>query len=330
MSFLRECATWLDEGMPAADVLRRMRERYSTPDCMKVKTCLVRKLCKHDPAYRTALEEQLAQLSDVHERERVRALIERATSASRCRTGDDVADAILAQLPPSLPRNVRDLHVTTEEFRACKKNARRARLEKNSEKRVVDGVLLLETSRETLRTASTVAELALALMLLTGRRQCELLSGHSVFSADPDCAYAAIFRGQAKRKSSDCAYRIPLLYDYESVHAAYERLRAMQGQETLTRERTSRKYQSLLSRVLTHDETFQAVGRVHGLRGVYACMALRAFTWAGRSDSFVTMCILGHCDLDESLVYTTFDIGTAFVDRYGASLGEGPLTDPAP
>jgi hypothetical protein len=69
-------------------------------------------------------------------------------------------------------------------------------------------------------------------------------------------------------------------------------------------------------------------GRVHALRGVYTCMALRLFDWQA-SDAHVAMSILGHAGLHESLVYTTFSLGASFADEQ--RLGDGPVVkDDAP
>lgn len=313
MDFLRQCASQLDDGVAAKDVLEAMRERYTTPACMKVKTCLVRSMCKPDPAFAEALNAQLTAIHDGADRTRLRESVERAIARGARRTGDLAVDSILRALPPLLSRNARDLHVSGGEMRECKRVARCARLCKNRLKTAVDGRALLEAARASIRAGSTLGELALSLMLITGRRQCEILSGASTFDPVPGIARAAAFTGQAKRRTSDATYRIPLLDDYAVVEAGYAKLRGLQKHETMTRREASRRYQSLLSRRLASgNDAFAEAQHPHGLRGIYACMALCAFRWAPKSDSFVTMCILGHRDLEESLVYTTYDVGDEF------------------
>lgn len=345
MEFLKECAHRLDEGVAAEKVLESMRERYTTPGCMKVKTCIVRRLCNADPQFDEALQTAIAKVPPGIEPPRRRALYELVRHAAwhgKFVTGDIEADQILKAMPPYLPRNVRDLHVTPSEIRECKKRARVSRLVKNHARVVVDGCALLSKARHDLRHATTLSDLALSLMLLTGRRQCEILSGQSTFEATDTTLFAARFTGQAKRRglrtyealqtktddqqttSEEVCYVIPLLDDFFTIRQGYQRLQTLQEGKVLDRDQTSRKYQSLLSRRL--HEVFPDAKHPHGLRGVYACMALRAFTWGDMSDSFVTMCILGHRDLDESLVYTTFDVGESFVTCHGKSLGTGHLT----
>ena len=269
MEFLKHCAALLEEGRPGEEVLSIMRERYKTAGCLKVKTCIVRKLCEKE--------------------------------------GE------------SLPRNVRDLHVTLEEVRKCKRESRKARLMKNAKRTVVRGEEMVAVSREGMREATTVSDLALCIMFCTGRRSCEVLCGGSSFLPVPGSEYASLFLGQAKRggqrkRREDAPpafpYVIPLLAPYDEVLSAYERLRRMQGNALLSKEAASRRYQPLLSRrLVARGDALSDANKPHGLRGSYVCTVLRAFLWGEKSDSYVVMKCLGHGDLDESLVYTTFDVG---------------------
>ncbi|OUU49641.1 MAG: hypothetical protein CBC12_07400 [Candidatus Puniceispirillum sp. TMED52] len=330
MNFLQECASDLDSGSSAQTVLSKMRTRYTTPVCMKVKTCLVRKMCKPDPTFVDALNTILVEDVQCDDRERIKKRVMECVTSSRRKSNETLVDEILKKLPDYLPKNVRQLHITPSEIRECKKNSRISRLSKNQSKTRVNGVKLLEQARSDVISAVYISDLAFALMLLTGRRQCEILSGNASFVAVEGNPYAAEFTGQAKRKGgvdSPHVYTIPLLETYDIILNAYLKLRDLQERAILTKDQTSRKYQSLLSRrLVSRCDYFSDVGHPHGLRGVYACMALRAFTWGTMSDSFVTMCILGHRDLDESLVYTTFDVGEDFTNVYGKTLGNGELT----
>lgn len=312
MEFLKSCAEDLDKGKPAEEVLEMMRKRYSTATCLKVKTCEVRKLCSPCPLHVKAFEEETRTLTP-HAKEAVR-------TAARTRiliTRNEEVDAVLKRLPPYLPKNARDLHVSSEEFKDCKKRAILSRLEKNRMVAKVNGRDLLDKAREMLVSSERVPHLALSLMLLTGRRTCEILSGRSSFRAVNGFDYAVQFVGQAKRKGFEGAYNIPVLEKKDVILSAYERLRDLQKKEMNTNSLTSRKYQSLLSRTLCALPLFQDARRPHGLRGAYACMCLKAFEWGSLSNSFVTMTILGHRDIEESLVYTAYDVGRDFDERLG-------------
>jgi hypothetical protein len=327
MDFLKECARRLDEGTPTEEVLTSMRERYTTPGCLKVKTCLVRQLCNPSKEYQHALTDALEKSS-----EETRVMIQRAVDTGKKYTGDEHVDKILRSLPPTLPKNVRELHINGDEWKACKNNARKARFEKNRHCVHVHGEALITLARQELHAAKNVPDLALAIMFVTGRRECEVLCGWSTLSRVEGAEYAAEFFGQAKCKEERPPYKIPLLARFEDVDVAWGRLRDLQCHAKLTRRQASRKYQSALCRKLSaRNDAFSDVLHPHGLRGAYACMALCAFRWGKHSPAFVTMCILGHRDLDESLVYTTYKMDEDFANSINGTLGEGILTIlPAP
>ena len=199
--------------------------------------------------------------------------------------------------------------------------------------------------------SASVASLALALMLATGRRSCEVLNGRStVVAVGP---YAVRFGGQAKRRGvapdavdggvadeggdgkgvlgvegGGGGYVVPVLAPADDVVAALAALRHAQRHVALGNRETSRRSQSLLGRTLTADATWKQCGRPHALRGVYACVALRLFDWGDAADAYVAMCILGHAGLTESLVYTPYHLGDDFGEE--PRLGAGSLTDVAP
>jgi hypothetical protein len=201
-------------------------------------------------------------------------------------------------------------------------------MQKNSRQVCVSGRVLLGHARQQLTTATTVFDLALSLLLVTGRRTCEILNGTTRFEAHG--LHSVLFIGQAKRTDAD-AYVIPVLARAADVILAMGRLRDLQTHGTVDNDECSRKYQSGLRRRLLSDKTWAQCGRVHALRGVYVCMSLRLFEWTGvgvvgerPSDAYVAMCILGHRGLMESLVYTPFSVGDDFGDE--PTLGQGHLT----
>lgn len=380
MDFMRECARRLDAGASAESVLADMRARYTTPGCLNVKTCAVRKLCAPTAEYEAACaarvrafaeecggqEEAAAGVEEGgdDEDEARRKRIARFEADLRAGTSRDAATRkVLYALPPRLPANVRRLTITRAEVRACKRAHASRAVARNRVRQRVDGRALLAHSRATVAAAArawaeraatdesaSVASLALALMLATGRRSCEVLNGRSTVAAVGP--YAVRFGGQAKRRGvapdavggvgddggdgkgvlgvdgSDGGYVVPVLAPADDVVGALAALRRAQRHAVLGNRETSRRYQSLLGRTLAADATWKECGRPHALRGVYACVALRLFDWGDAADAYVAMCILGHSGLTESLVYTPYHLG----DDFGAEprLGAGSLTDVAP
>lgn len=283
-----------------------------------------------------------------------------------CWTRDDEREvwALLRTLPPRLSANARALCVSRTEGRECKRLSARGLVEKNKARIRVDGRALLAHARRVVAaeardhnegaregegaksssssssSSHSIAELALCLMLLTGRRTCEVLNGASHFSRllvdseeEEGDEYALIFKGQAKRRGMPSpAYRIPVLAPPAILLSAMDALRARQGGWVAETNRAcSLRYQSLLARTLGDDSKtpWKACGRVHALRGIYAVLCLRLFDWTlpdgeEPTDAYVTMHILGHASVEESLAYTAYSVGPGIVEE--PPLGRGRLT----
>lgn len=314
MDFLRDCAARLDAGTPAELVLRDMSQRYSTVRCLNVKTCLVRNLCRPTDEYLSSL----AGLCEAHPDMR-----DELTNPTRA--GKD-ARRLLWSLPPKWDENVRRLKVTRAQMIECKRLGAQSAILKNQRKVRVNGCEMLDHARSILRGCAEqrFSDVALALMLVTGRRTCEVLNGRSVFERVNGETHALRFQGMAKRRGRGEVIEIPILAHVDDVLRSVDEIRLRQKKRTLANRETSRRYQSLLGREFTSSTVWTSARRPHGLRGVYACMALQLFRWEGDpADAYVAMCILGHTGLHESLVYTTFHVGEG-LERF--SLGRGRYT----
>ena len=327
MEFLRRCAARLDGGEAAATVLADMRARYTTARSLNVHTCRVRQMCAPAPAYVAACERLLAEAEDGM-RQRLASALAGESSA------DEEVRRRLATLPHRLPENVYALRATRAEVRECKRLTARGAMHKNCTRRCVDGRALLADARSLVANPEAappgVLDLALALMLVTGRRTCETLNLRSTLEEE-DGDFAARFGGQAKRRGKEAAkYTISLLAPFADVVRAVAELRRRQRKkiEALSNQATSRRYQSALrQRLHSKGGAWAAVGCVHDLRGLYACMALRLFRWPPEySEAFLAMSLLGHRGLHESLVYTPFYLGDDFAHE--PCLGEGRFTPP--
>ena len=309
MEFLRECAKRLDDGEAAEDVMVDMRERYKTVRCLNVKTSLVRSMCKPCPVF-----------------------LEQAS-------GDE--DLISGRkrpplgFPPRLPANVRAFCITRKEMKMCKRLGAQSALNKNRTRIKVDGRAILALCRTELDSvlANKKKEgplFILSIMLLSGRRTCEILNGQSCFTVAGE--YSVMFSGQAKRRTNtESSYIIPTLHRAEVIVLALVRLRqwrppVLSHNEMSDNQATSNKNQSWLSRTVSSHRLLKTAGHPHSLRGLYACMCYRLFTWeTDYTEAFVVMHVLGHSGLQESLVYTPFNLGPEFASE--PSLGRMSLPE---
>lgn len=330
MEFLRECARRLDTGESSEKVMHDLRQRYTTLRCVNVKSCLVRKLCALSPVYEAACAELLRRADlDEEMRSEVRAYIECGT---RCTREESIA--LVRALPPRMPENVRRFALSREESRACRRLGAQRAVEKNKVMKRVPGRTLLAHARCILDecgvSCKPLSELVFALLLVTGRRECELLNGRSSLTLEGASPYALTFGGQAKKRRGAPAtsYTIPTLAPAADVVRGLRALRSAQNKGVMMEERqsrdnaaTSRCYQSYLSRHLSSTPPWNACPHVHALRGIYACIATRLFDWGDHSDAYVVMSILGHAGMTESLVYTPFRLGDDFGDEPRLGLG---------
>lgn len=303
MDFLQDCARRLDCGEDANMVLQDMKTRYTTVRALNVKTCIVRGMCESTNEYKSVQEHNRMHPDD------------RKT------------------LPHRVSTNVQRLKVTREEMKACKRLQTQSAVKKNMRMLRVDGRGILDTCRRTLQQAdvASIPLLALSLMLLTGRRTCEVLNGQSTFTKHDRFEYAIVFRGQAKRRHKEVAsFDIPVLACPDTVLHAMSVLRSRTGTPEAMNERdvcpndkhpdinqrTSRRYQSWLSRTLRNHTVLGQAGHPHSLRGLYACMCTKLFEWEDDyAPAYIAMRILGHCGLQESLVYTPYHLGDDFASE---------------
>ena len=113
---------------------------------------------------------------------------------------------------------------------------------------------------------------------------------------------------------------IPVLCDADIVLAAIQELRTRQNFQITSNRESSSRYQSELGKELHKREHFKTCKKVHNLRGIYACLVNKLFKY-NETFSYVTMKILGHSSITESLTYTSFHIHNLNV----GVLGDGYL-----
>lgn len=207
------------------------------------------------------------------------------------------------------------LPIGEDTHRECKRLSRRNALKKNSAMLNIDGDALLQYARHTLRHTdeADMYAIALALLVVTGRRTSEIMNGKSKFELVRDRKYVAIFHGQLKTKRQ-VAYAIPLLASIQRVREGLQALRLKQGQRSKRSPKSNRgvssKYQSGLRQYALKKPIFSKLNKLHDLRGIYATMTYRSITW-GRSQptpTMATMRFLGHQDLKDANVYTTYNV----------------------
>lgn len=332
MDFLKNCAERL-KNETAEEVLKDMRERYTTVRCLRVKTGIVRKM--YDGPDSEEFQKELSRLLSKYLGEQKEWIINITNldegkgpwygiKSLKDPKYPEIAEE-LKKLPRRLPKNVWNLSVTSKELKECKKLATEVRLKANSKRLKIDGVHILDHCRYVVDNFKnfTMYELALSIIFLTGRRTCEIMNGKSFFT-ESSIPFFVDFQGQLKKKSS-ISYTIPFLHNPSSIHKAFEYLRVIQKNIPTDNSKVTSKYASGLRQFLLQHRIFKQAVKIHNLRKTYACLCLKLFDWGEPSDLYICMHILGHNDLTEPIVYNVIDVGEVPSELF---MGAGFITVP--
>jgi integrase len=168
----------------------------------------------------------------------------------------------------------------------------------------------------------TIAQLAVTLLLVSGRRSAEILNGRSVFAPRADSHFHAQFRGQLKKQGNAAAYTIPLLVPFNVFAQALQILRQKQSAAgispvKLSEEAVHSKYQKRVASVLDErritgflpslplsDATCNRHLTPHDLRAIYVALVQKMFCCDYEFPQ-VAKLVLGHKSVTESLHYQT-------------------------
>ena len=331
MEFLNDCAKRLEKE-DSSLILEDMRKRYTTVRCLRVKTGIVRKLYSGPSSeyFENKVKEILNQEHDEKRKEWIQEIVTLKDGKGPWYGLNNYKSGLypdlekkLASLPKRLPENVLKLCITKSEIKECKKLAYDVKLKSNISKKKVNAVSLLNHFRHVLDEPKDngLYELSLALIMVTGRRMCEIMNGKSCFEEIEGKKFICMFSGQAKKKSNNDSFEIPLLYDISKINNCLEHLRKLQGSIPSTNCKVSSKYASGMRQFLLNNSLYSHVSKIHNLRKVYTCLCLKLFDWEHHTEMYISMCILGHTNLYEPIVYNVIDLGN--IDSV-EMLGKGP------
>ena len=226
-----------------------------------------------------------------------------------------------------LPRSMDSFGFTKRQAFVLKRQKEANLVRKNEELIVVsDAARLVEAASLALKeatTASSYPALAIPLLLVSGRRQSEIM-GNGTFAHGPT-PRSALFTGQLKRKGQAAeSYVIPLLCTYGVFAAGMTTLRAKQALRPHDRADTysvESRYSPDIARALKRSTLPLPVGiRCHDLRSIYFHVVFWCFV-SPYSFSRTAMAVLGHDDQDSAKCYGNVRLEGAAA-LYGAY---GPL-----
>ena len=230
-----------------------------------------------------------------------------------------------------LPNNVKYFKVSLDESLNCKdKNIKQREKRNRNMTEIFKGDELLEYCRDIIKNATVrtpLSKLAIALLLVCGRRLSELLNQKSVFTSIKEFPFACVFTGQLKTVFVP-TYNIPLLIEFRHFEKAYKLLQQIQKSQDekanrihvydIDNDGVNQRYNNNLLKALRRDKIFGScikntkLLKIHLLRSIYVQMCYKAFDLKSNGDNptlnIIAKSILGHQSLDYSLYYNTVEL----------------------
>lgn len=332
MTFIQECTDALVRGHEGDVVIERIKQYYNTHYSFEKNVSNVRRLFLHTetrhPEYKQDCQAVLKSLTSDEDT----VIFRRFMALSLPNQYDMWSKRHKKSLFQEhnehyirlrlLPDNMATFKTSESEMQVSAKRKVETLLERNNQRIVVpDATNVLAAQQAVLRegSRSKIHEI-IALLLMSGRRECELLNGKSMFEPVDGHPYHTRFTGALKKKHDpmqdheDTSIVIPLLCTFESFLTAYERMQCRQGDDihSMSNKEISARYCSQINAALK--KTFSMLTKPHDLRGVYAKYVDLLFE---HDASFPRVCMfcLGHDVLQDSLHYMIFELNNLTVSK---------------
>ena len=229
-----------------------------------------------------------------------------------------------------VPACITGLVLTKRECNQLQQKSEQAVVDANMHPYVIEeGDKLISQIEEKMKGATehdSIGDLAISILLATGRRTCEILNGASSFTNVDGEPYHALFAGQAKAGNDAPAYIIPILVPFAVLEHAMNVLRAKQGEKRFTNMEAKIKYQSAIRKrklkMISEEQLALPPMKTHALRKVYVAMVQELFDSPYAFNATVMKCC-GHSRIKDSLAYSVVKIkGIAENGRLGKMIVE--------
>ena len=330
----------LIDGQEGSLVIEQIRQYYTTQrsfekNVSNVRRSFLRRGVRH-PSFLTDIQNLYRAIND----DNTRQLVDRFLELGLDQQYDVIKRAHTRPVFPGklndsflnlhlLPDNMNTFCLANYDMMTSRHNQVLTLMERNRVRITVDkGADVLSKSIHILKYgADTNVDEILALLLISGRRETELLNGHSLFELIPGYPYHIKFTGVLKKKPdpmiqySPDSRVIPLLCDATIFLNAFQRMRANQTSDTtsLSNKQISSRYCSQLGRASRR--SFPTISKTHDLRGIYATFVYALFQ---HTHSFPMVCMyaLSQDSIQDTLHYMSFELRGLDDSHLGAN---GPL-----
>lgn len=219
--------------------------------------------------------------------------------------------------------NLKSLSISAEDKEKSAKLKKETLLQRNSSLLVVDDSAdLLRYQVKILEDCTTQEKVVkinviLALLFVSGRRECELLNGRSLFEKVQNRPFHVYFTGELKKKTRTTRRNtIPLLCECETFLNALQCMRSAQSPDilTLTNKEISNRYCSQLN--AARKRIFPMLKKTHDLRGIYVQYVNILFQHS-TAIALLIMTILCHDVIEDSLFYNSISLKNSESIQHG-------------
>ena len=210
--------------------------------------------------------------------------------------------------------NLKSLSINAQDKEKSAQLKKETLLQRNSSLLVVDDSSeLLRSQVKILQDCTTQEKVVkinviLALLFVSGRRECELLNGKSVFEKVQDRPFHVYFTGELKKKTHRIRKNtIPLLCTCDIFLDALQWMRNAQSCDisTLTNKEISNRYCSQLN--TARKRVFPYLKKTHDLRGIYVQYVNILFMHS-TAIPLLIMTVLCHDVIEDSLFYNSISV----------------------
>jgi hypothetical protein len=221
-----------------------------------------------------------------------------------------------------LPDNMQTFHLSKDEIAESQEKNSKSIIKRNEK------IICVQNSGEVWEEQISILEHGssnqaleiLALLFVSGRRECEILNGRSVFVEVENMPFHTEFTGQLKKQKNvlieedEQKYVIPLLCSFRLFQKALIRFRQKQKSDVsqMTNKQISQRYKT---RIFENKHIFPMIRKVHDLRCLYISYVNVLFQHNTTIPNLCMIC-LGHSDMHCTLHYMNTKI-----ERYENIIG---------
>tara|TARA_B100001769_G_C22047747_1_gene563196 strand:- start:127 stop:1179 length:1053 start_codon:yes stop_codon:yes gene_type:complete len=336
MTFLEEQLDMLMNNVQGSDVINNLKNYYTTHLSFEKNVSNLRRMFLEKQIRNEKYDEDIKYIESLISTEKDKVLFSKFCDMNLkdqfdilVRTkklgffeSSDLSDAI--QNINLLPENMKSFCLNKEENIRSKLQKKNGLMKKNMLTINIENAnhILCEQINILRDGSKKKIDIILALLFVSGRRECEILNGKSIFEFIPNRPYHVYFTGVLKKRkdileeTDTVKATIPLLCSSELFLKSLSYMRQLQGNDILemTNKQISSRYCSQINNA--QKRIFPYLNKPHDLRALYVKFVHGLFIH-NISVPLLIMTVLCHDVIEESLFYNSINIKEEINESYG-------------